>query len=95
MKDFRFYLEYESPAKKRKGEDRGNILAVFTDKEFWFMIGDEWVTECISSLMDTPNCANICGSQVSLSYLRMKCKRVSEQKAREIHPNLFAYLDRQ
>lgn len=27
-------------------------------------------------------------------YLREKCKRVSESKAREVHPNLFRYLTR-
>lgn len=90
MKGYRFYLEYDSPAKKRKGQDQGNVLAL--------EIGDTWIEGhnrmygCISALLFVPD-SPVCGSSCSWEYLRDNCKRISEKQARVIHPALFAYLD--
>jgi hypothetical protein len=93
MKGFKFYLEYESPAKKRKGEHAGTVVAAFTGDEYQFIKDGEWMRECIATLTDSPNCPWVCSVNVSDEYLRKNCKRISEQKAREIHPNLFSILE--
>ena len=89
MKGYTFYLEYETPADKRKGKDSGNVCAVFGD---WFYSHGHPMRECISAVYFHRNSAT-CGSSASAEYLRKNCKRISEAKARQIHPRLFAQLD--
>jgi hypothetical protein len=42
----------------------------------------------------TPNSGALAVGQVAYGYLRKKCKRVPETRAREIHPELFKYLEK-
>ena len=51
--------------------------------------------EAIAALVHRPN-APVAdnGGNLSHDYLRQKCKRISEAKARAIHPVLFERIDR-
>jgi hypothetical protein len=104
MNGYRFYLEYENNSKKRKGtrknpgEHLGTVIAVIVDSHF--LSGShcsgsqppEWVYDVVSSVYTEPN-SPCCGSLASLAYIQDNCKRISEKLAREIHPELFVYLD--
>ena len=48
--------------------------------------------EAIAAVFDWPN-SPVAGTGVACDYLRHKCKRISEAKARIIHPALFERLD--
>jgi hypothetical protein len=48
--------------------------------------------EAIAGLFDRPN-SPVAGTGVALDYLRQKCMRISEAKARSIHPVLFDRLN--
>ena len=89
MKGIRFYEELNN--KNKAGEtSQGNVLAR--------LIGNDWATdngamcEVISALFLHPNSV-VCGGGASLDYIWNNCRRISEAKAREIHPLLFIYLD--
>lgn len=94
MKNIRFYQEF-SDEKTRK-IPTGNVIAVITDNRGYpkyFNYGDGNVTaECISAIYFEPNSECI-GDDVSKEYLKENTKRISEVKAREIHPKLFKFLD--
>jgi hypothetical protein len=96
MNGVTFYLEYESARAKRKGESLNTVIAVYYDKSKFargaYQSSGEWVREC-ASVLSTELRTHICGSSCSDGYLREKCKRISEAKAREIHPELLAYLE--
>jgi hypothetical protein len=48
--------------------------------------------EAIAGLFDRPN-SPVAGTGVARDHLHQKCKRISEAKARTIHPALFERLD--
>jgi hypothetical protein len=92
MKDFRFYEVYKN---KRKGITEGNVIAVIPENK-WIdqdRTGKaQLMYDSIGAVYFRPN-SPVCGSGVSQDYLWAMCKRISESKAREIHPALFQYLD--
>ena len=104
MKGYRFYEELEN--KGRKGEKSlGNVVAALLQPRGrgWDFIsipgsvpgvkyGRTWKVECVSALFAEPN-SPVCGSQVTTEYPWERCRRVSESRAREVHPKLFEYLD--
>jgi len=103
MNGYRFYLEYENNAKKRKGTRKepgdhlGTVIAVvegshFLSRSYENKIPRQWVYEVISAVYFEPD-SLCCGSSASMAYIQDNCKRISEKLAREIHPNLFVYLD--
>ena len=55
------------------------------------MINKQATVESITPLDFKPNSIVVSGS-VSREYLIENTKRISEEKARKIHPNLFKYL---
>jgi len=85
MNGIRFYEEFSN---KRKGISEGNVVAALVSNG----INAEGCYNALVSLTYEPNGA-VCGSTVALDYLRAKCKRIAESKARAIHPALFARLD--
>ncbi len=91
MTGIRFYLEFDSPQHKRRGEHSGNVLAAYVCNG-WYLSRGEPMIEGASAVYDWPNSA-VCGGSASRGYLRTHCKRISEARAREIHPALFAYLE--
>jgi hypothetical protein len=87
MKGYRFYLEYAKPSYKKKatvknpGKHQGNVFAL--------QIGSNGG---MGAVMFYPN-SPVTSTTIESGYLRNNCKRISEKLAREIHPNLFYYLD--
>ncbi|KKN85800.1 hypothetical protein LCGC14_0276070 [marine sediment metagenome] len=99
----RFYLDYVSAQRKRKGQHAGNVIAahVITSGRSWSHVGTVskgetgkilFSVECIAAVYASPN-SPVCSSSVSRTYLQESCKFISEGKAREIHPALFERLD--
>jgi len=100
MKGYRFYLEYDSTYKKRKGQHSGNVFAVALRADGHFLLhldsrpsGDCWAVEGLSATFFHPNSDVSWGSADLEWYIQKRCKRISEAKAREIHPALFERLD--
>lgn len=90
MKNFRFYLEFETPSLKRKRKNTGNVLAV-AYKNYW-KSGKDYLVEAIGGVQNTPN-SEVCATSTQYDYLRKNCLRIPECIARIIHPNLFYVLD--
>ena len=88
MRGIRFYEEFTN---KRKGESAGNVFAADVDIPVYFSGGNA-VREGLGSIFAHPN-SDVCVTSASLDFLRDKCKRISEARAREIHPALFERLD--
>ena len=104
MKGIRFYQEFRDA---RKRVPTGNVFArMLPDPEAECTCEDHPNPDCpayVAALFrqhpegfvpiyDWPNSA-VAYSGASDEYLRKRCKRVSEAKAREIHPRLFERLD--
>jgi hypothetical protein len=92
MRGIRFFEEYHN---KRKGESTNNVIAVQLNdqgQKVGYIEDKEWHWDCIAGVFFVDN-SDVASDSVSESYLRAKCKRISEARAREIHPRLFTYLD--
>jgi len=98
MKGWRFYEEYKT--EKRK-VPTGNVIAVDTTQRPYpiFSFGVNGVGRdvryergCVSAVFCEPN-SPVCCSSASIHYTQVLCKRISEAKARTIHPKLFEYLE--
>jgi|GEM_PF-3420002 len=98
MNGWRFYLEHETAQDKRKGKHTGNVVAIpvtehgTPDRNHCFWNDQTYFIECVAAVLfhaDSP----ACGCSVSVDWLRDVCKRISEQQAREIHPELFKRLE--
>lgn len=101
MKGVRFYLMHDSYMEKRKGQHRGNVVAVLTQPQGK---GKQWqpegywsegtyLYEAIIPLFREPNSV-VCGGNIAAVDLRITYKRISEAEARRIHPVLFEDLAR-
>jgi hypothetical protein len=80
MNNVRFYEELENKGKVTE-RGTGNALALFPQ-----------TMECLTSVYDYPN-SPVASTSTVRAYLRGNCKRISENRAREIHPALFERLD--
>ena len=98
MKGWRFYEEFKT--QKRK-VSTGNVIAVDTTQRPYPMLSYgingvgkdvQYQCGCISAVFFEAN-SPVAGDGVSLYYVQHRCKRISEAKAREIHPMLFKYLE--
>lgn len=87
MNGIRFYLEFADASKRRCA---GNVVAALVANGTYWSSGTVCY-EALAALFDLPN-APVATTGVALDYLRRKCKRISEAKARIIHPALFARL---
>lgn len=100
MKGYRFYLEYpegvnhKRHTKKKPGPHSGTILALEVDSRRISCIGNKPVVmyTAVGGVNDFPN-SPVCHTDVSIEYLRERTKRIPEEMARKIHPNVFALLD--
>ena len=88
MIGIRFYAEFQDKSKRQPG---GNAVAVLTLNGAYWSSG-QLCYEALAALFDRPN-SPVAGTGVALDYLRQKCKRISEARARIIHPALFERLD--
>jgi hypothetical protein len=86
MKGIRFYEEFSN---KRKGISENTVIAVL------YVNGhNSYGYDAIGGTFPGTN-SPVQSGNVNPEYLRVNCKRVSETRAREIHPNLFAFLDKE
>jgi len=88
MNGIRFYQEFKD---KSKVKPAGTVVALLVCNGPFRSDG----TVCYEAdvgLFDHPNSA-VCSSAVSLDYLRCRCKRIGQAKARTMHPALFERLD--
>lgn len=96
MKGYRFYEELVNKG-KRSELPKGTIVAVMLDEDdrpMVFSSSTGWVNySAVAGVFDEPDSA-VCTTSVDAEYLRDCCRRVSEKRAREIHPALFEYLDK-
>src|ERR1035437_8274888 len=88
MEGIRFYLEFTDKSKHKPG---GTVAAALV------LNGSYWSSgticyEAITAVFDWPN-SPVAGTGVACDYLRQKCRRISQTKARTIHPALFDRLD--
>lgn len=92
MEGIRFYLEHDSKRDKRKGKHNGNVFALYTDNAPWFSDGKPMYggAGAVYFSANSP----CCSTDASKEYLQDQCKRISEEEARKIHPELFNYLER-
>jgi hypothetical protein len=90
MNGIRFYREFNH--KRKRHSARTVVAALVCNGRFWST--GKVCFEALAGLFDhdQPNSA-VCGTAVSLDYLQARCKRVSEAKARLLHPALFERLD--
>lgn len=100
MHGIRFYEEFHD---KQRGESAGMVVAVLLDQyqrpyTHWSKAANkahgDWLADAISGVFDIRN-SEVEMGDVSFSYLHKRCKRISEKRARAIHPQLFVYLDRE
>ncbi len=92
MNGYRFYEEYND---KRKGISQGNVVAIIPETRRIEQYPDgslDVIYDVIGAVYFHPN-SDVCGTGASQGYLTESCKRISESKARQIHPALFQYLD--
>ncbi len=93
MKNFRFYLEYETTTLKNKatrkalGYHMGTVCAVLLGTS-----PSSELLEGFGGIYEYGNCP-VVWSAISREYIEKYCKRISEKQAREIHPDLFKRLD--
>lgn len=87
MEGIRFYEEFTNT---RKRVSEGTVVAILTET------GPMRLDGCYDALSGTfddwPN-GPVSSGAVSREYLRKRCRRVAESKARMIHPALFERLD--
>jgi hypothetical protein len=95
MKHVRFFLDHEGPASKRKGEHQGNVTAVIVGNGINYTLNDMGQTPCYDAIGAVYYCPNspVASTSVSLEWMHTCGRRISEKEAREIHPELFLYLD--
>ena len=96
MKGWIFYLEYGSSEDKRNDNDTGNCVAIKTDpgiKGNSTPLLDKYGSlTCISSIMPIKPNFHVAKGKTSTDHIKRCCKRISEKKARKIHPRLFGAL---
>ena len=85
MKGLRFYEEMSD---KRRGISAGNVAAVSTDPLF----PGQRFPEALAAVFTYAN-SPVQVTAVDPNWVRKNCRRVSEARARHIHPKLFARLD--
>lgn len=104
MKGYRFYAAYSSKLHRRMDttprhvrkvgptpNPAANAIAVFLDDDGRELFNGESY-DCFAGIFDHPD-SDVATSGVSPEYLRERCRRISEQEARRIHPRLFQRLD--
>jgi hypothetical protein len=83
-----FYEEFSDTSKRSSA---GTIVAALVCNGLYWSSG-RVCYEAVAGLFDQPN-SPVAGTGVALDYLRQRCKRIGEVKARTIHPALFESLD--
>jgi hypothetical protein len=92
VKDVRFYEEFTDSSKT---VSEGNVVAVLDPTQYRverFGHGTETLYDAAGAVFKYAN-SPVAGTSVAASYLRERCKKIGEARAREIHPALFEWLE--
>lgn len=92
MKGLRFYSDFRNTVDRRKNVHRGSMIALLLDDKDRPLYNVSGTADCIAGVYDWPD-SGVATTGYSGGYLRTRCKRITEAKAREIHPALFIILD--
>ncbi len=92
MKNVRFFAEYPSSYAKRKKVEPKWVVAVCTDDTHIHHVTHDRIYGAVCNALDDVD--SPCYSGVSLKYLRLKCKRITVARAREIQPSIAEYMER-
>lgn len=93
MKGINFYAEFENEHDKRDPDiEAQNVVAVFCEGHTPIVNPVNGCYEGMAATFDRAN-SPVSGTAISPEVLRKRCKRISEARAREIHPKLFERLD--
>ena len=84
MRGICFYQEFRDRSKHRSA---GTIVAVLVCNGLYWSDG-KICCESIAGIFEQP-ISPVAETGVACDYLRQKCKRISEAKARAIYPALF------
>lgn len=96
MKQIRFYLEFPSPAAKRRGtvaDSCGTVFAMLLDIHNHPLITPSHCAEGLGAVFDRRNSPVASTAAHVRKHLARLCKRIPEAKARQVHPALFTWLD--
>lgn len=88
MKGYTFYLEYPSKQDKRKKRGNPTVLVAYGKPFLSGQSGKIACVETVSAAIEGDRNLFTSGA-ASLDYIRENCTRVSEAKARSIHPEIF------
>ena len=102
MKGYRFYVEFENNAEKRRTTLNSSLLkfprnciALFLDENNKpiYQIDNKGITYegFVAVFFHQNSPVNVSG--ISAKYLDEKCKKCSEKLARKLHPELFNRID--
>lgn len=83
------YVFYQDKKVSVNPQGFGGVIAVNNPREYQ---GSTLNMDCYASLQDIPD-SLICSTSASIGYLRESCKKISEFKARRLHPTMFQSLD--
>ena len=91
MDGYQFFEEYRDEARR---ESAGNVIAVnMADRSFIQEGGICFNAVCPAPDHREPN-SPVIMTWFNAEYLGARCSRVDEQRARNVHPALFEYLER-
>ncbi|MDQ6830998.1 MAG: hypothetical protein M3081_19215 [Gemmatimonadota bacterium] len=87
---YTFFEEYEDQAFQQSA---GNVIAVYFSNELVIKDGNVlFRAVCADEECQTPN-GPVTPTFFEAEYLGTHCRKISEERARDIHPKLFEYLD--
>lgn len=91
MKGYMFYEEFDSSYKKRIRRGSGNVLALDIDAR-GLPFDNGHGLECTAAVYSHAN-SPVAGATISRTVLTKNYLRITEVRAREIHPVMFEFLD--
>lgn len=90
---WRFYEEFDDERKRTKS--LGTVVAEPASRMARRQdMATDGLIECVLATMKVPNSDQVCQMRISPAYLRRFCRKISEERAREIHPALFEFLEK-
>jgi hypothetical protein len=89
MRGYRFYEEYGS----EREQSCGNVIALRLSESAFIQPGAICLQAiCADGTTTAPN-SPVQPRYVNVEYLGKHCRRITEARARELHPRLFEFLD--
>lgn len=89
MRGYRFFEEYD----QERRESAGNVIALRLSEQTFIQPGAIcFEAVCAEEDSHIPN-SPVKPSYVNVEYLGKFCRRISEARARSVHPRLFEFLD--